>query len=85
MDVEDGLSGSGTGVDADIISVRGEPFMHYHFGTIQQLKAGRLKFRIQVKKIRDMLFGYDQHVSGIHRECIIKGDGMFIFQQYFPR
>jgi hypothetical protein len=32
-----------------------------------------------------MLFGDDQYVSRIHRECIIKGDGMFIFQQYFPR
>ena len=85
MHVEDGLSGGGTGVDTNVVSVRREPFIYNRFGTIQQLKTCRLKFRIQVKKIRDMLFWDDQHVSGIHRKCIIKRHGMFIFQDYFPR
>jgi hypothetical protein len=85
MHVEDGLSGGGTRIDANVITIRCVSFIDDQLNPIQQLKTCRLKFRIQVKKISDMLFGDDQHMSGIHRKCIIKRDGMFIFQDYFPR
>jgi hypothetical protein len=85
MHVEDGLSGGRSRIDANVITIRCVSFIDDQLNPIQQLKTCRLKFRIQVKKISDMLFGDDQHMSGIHRKCIIKRDGMFIFQDYFPR
>ncbi len=84
MHVEDGLSGGGTGVDADIVAIRCVLFIDDQLNPIQQLKTCRLKFLIQVKKIRDMFFRDDQHVSRVHRKRVIEGDCMFIFQEDFP-